>query len=78
MKLTKAQADALRNIEAFTAWRGGPFHKEYAASTRYRVRPAVLEKLRSLGLIDSAQPFAFAFHRVTITEAGRKALEASE
>jgi hypothetical protein len=75
MKLTKSQAKALKAIDGYYLWSGRPFHKERAAGTIYSVRPNVLDKLRGLGLIDSAGPFAFAHHTVTITEAGRAALK---
>ena len=75
MKLTKAHAKALRAIDGYIMWSGRPFHKEKAAHSIYSVRPSVLEKLRSLGLIESAGPFAFAHHTVTLTDAGRAALK---
>jgi len=75
MKLTKAQVTALKAIDGYILWSGRPFHRERAAQSIYRVRLNVLENLRSLGLIDSAGQFAFAFHTVTLTESGRAALK---
>lgn len=78
MKLTKAQATALSNIERYSLMRGKPFNKEHANRTIFSVRQNVLERLRELGLIHSGGQFAFAFHTVTITDEGKKLLEASE
>jgi hypothetical protein len=38
------------------------------------VRVDVLDRMAREGLIDSAQPFAFAYHKISLTDKGRKAL----
>lgn len=68
-KLTKAQTATLRRIARITE-RAPSAHKD-----KIGARLDVLERLRERGLIDSARPFAGLFHRVTLTEAGKKALE---
>jgi hypothetical protein len=39
-----------------------------------RCNKGVLERLRDAGLLHSAGPFAWQFHNLTITDAGRAAL----
>ena len=73
MELTKAQKNALFCIRRQEALRGY-FHKERASKTFDSVRSNVLEKLLTLGLIDSDGPFKISFHRVTLTIAGHEAL----
>ena len=73
MKLTKAQKNALFSIRRQEALRAY-FNKERASKTVDAVRSDVLEKLLTLGLIDSDGPFKISFHRVTLTGAGHSAM----
>jgi hypothetical protein len=69
MTVTKPQANALRIVRT-EGDAGRAFNHD-----RFRVNARVLERLRALGLIISESPFAYRFHTVRITDAGRKALD---
>lgn len=72
VKLTKAQRAALYVIEAATD-AGKPVHVDYVPGNK-----GLMERLRNMGLIHSEPPFAYAYHRMTITDAGRAALTRSQ
>lgn len=68
-KLTKAQARALSKMAEANSQGRQASKQSIGASV------VVLGKLESLGLIHSAKPFAYAYHTMTITPAGRAALK---
>ena len=68
MAVTKEQMRILEMLEVKS-----PQHRD-----KLLARVKVLERMVDAGLIVSAQPFAFAFHTVSITEAGRAALAESK
>lgn len=74
MKLTKTEIKALNSISEWTK-NGRMWSKSAASSTVYAIRSPQLEALDALGLIKSMMPFSWAYHSVTLTDAGRAALE---
>ena len=67
-KLTKHQRCVLAETKRLND-AGGTAHINWLRTNR-----GVMERLEKHGLIESARPFSFAYHSVTITDAGRAAL----
>ena len=71
-KLTKAQLATLKTISDVNA------AGRSADRTRLGTTTALLDRMKLAGLITSARPFAYRYHTVSITDAGRRALAEHE
>ncbi|ABS68905.1 hypothetical protein Xaut_3677 [Xanthobacter versatilis] len=67
-KLTPAQYRVLQAIDEVLA--GGTWDRAKICTTT-----ALLDRLRHAGLITSSRPFAYRYHTVGITDAGRRLLK---